>query len=63
MKTTFKKDGKKTTIYECVTCHKITAKNELKYNAKFGAYNFAEICNRCSEEIDAQMDAQQQDRA
>lgn len=63
MKTTFEKNGKKQTIYECVTCHKITAKNELKHNSRFGGYGFKKICNRCADAIDNSQDSQQQVRS
>ena len=62
MKKTIEKARKKYNLTECADCKKISPKEELKYNSKFGAYNFKEICDRCADEIDAQMDAQQQDK-
>jgi hypothetical protein len=55
--------GDKNQLVECHTCKKETPLYELEDNAKIGSYGFKMICNTCSDEIDRQMDAQQQDRA
>lgn len=51
------------TLEECNTCKKETPLNELLLNSNFASYNCRLICDRCASKIDADIDAQEQDKA
>ena len=50
-------------LEECVKCRKETPLDELEENSKYLSYGCKLICNKCASKIDADIDAQEQDKS